>query len=105
MSEPKKMSQKLSVHLSEVWNILDILAILIFTFGMVLRFVPGYLYHGRVFFCIDIIFWYIRILDLFCVSKYLGPYVMMIGKMVGYIFQLIIMLTLPVLEPSLDIRI
>ena len=38
---------------------------------------------GRVFYCVDIIFWYVRILDIFSVNKYLGPYVMMIGKMVS----------------------
>ena len=39
--------------------------------------------NGRVFYCVDIIFWYVRILDIFSVNKYLGPYVMMIGKMVS----------------------
>ena len=41
--------------------------------------------NGRVFYCVDIIFWYVRILDVFGVNKYLGPYVMMIGKMVSLI--------------------
>ena len=116
-SEPKKFSQKVIVHFSEMWNICDSVAILIFLIGVIVRLNPdtqgGYsilfptsfnyffksirpccfptninkmlliLGSGRVFYCVDIIFWYVRILDIFSVNKYLGPYVMMIGKMVS----------------------
>ena len=48
-----------------------------------MRLFPDTVGQGRVFYCVDIIFWYIRILDLFSVNKYLGPFVMMIGSMVS----------------------
>lgn len=38
---------------------------------------------GRVFYCIDIVFWYIRLLELFAVNKRLGPYIVIVGKMVS----------------------
>ncbi len=67
----------------DIWNITDAIGILLFVIGVSLRLHhPTTLLHGRVFYCVCIIFWYTRILDLFAVSKYLGPYVMMIGKMV-----------------------
>lgn len=34
-------------------------------------------------YCLDIMLWIIRVLDIFSVSKVLGPYVVMIGRMVG----------------------
>lgn len=83
MSEPGKLKQKVSVWLEEYWNITDLVAISTFLLGLMLRLQPEpYMGYGRVIYCIDIIFWYIRVLDIFGVNKYLGPYVMMIGKMV-----------------------
>lgn len=83
MSEPGKLLQKVKVWLQEYWNITDLMAILIFSVGMVLRLQePPLMSYGRVIYCVNIIYWYIRLLDIFGVNKYLGPYVMMIGKMV-----------------------
>ncbi|XP_037339139.1 transient receptor potential cation channel subfamily M member 3 isoform X11 [Pungitius pungitius] len=82
MSEPGKLLQKVKVWLQEYWNITDLMAILIFSIGMVLRLQePPLMSYGRVIYCVNIIYWYIRLLDIFGVNKYLGPYVMMIGKM------------------------
>ena len=83
MSEPGNLKQKINVWLQEVWNITDLAAISTFLVGLLLRLQNEPLLGiGRVIYCIDIIFWYIRVLDIFGVNKYLGPYVMMIGKMV-----------------------
>lgn len=83
MSEPGKLLQKVKVWLQEYWNITDLMAILIFSVGMVLRLQePPLMSYGRVIYCVNIIYWYIRLLEIFGVNKYLGPYVMMIGKMV-----------------------
>lgn len=38
---------------------------------------------GRLLYCLDIIFWYARLLDLFAVNQHAGPYLTMIGKMVS----------------------
>uniref|UniRef100_A0A8C7ZWD5 Transient receptor potential cation channel, subfamily M, member 3 n=1 Tax=Oryzias sinensis TaxID=183150 RepID=A0A8C7ZWD5_9TELE len=94
MSEPGKLLQKVKVWLQEYWNITDLMAILIFSVGMVLRLQePPFMSYGRVIYCINIIYWYIRLLDIFGVNKYLGPYVMMIGKMmIDMMYFVIIML-------------
>lgn len=85
MSEPGKLKQKISVWLEDYWNITDLAAISVFLLGLLLRLQnePS-MGYGRVIYCVDIIFWYIRVLDIFGVNKYLGPYVMMIGKMVCF---------------------
>uniref|UniRef100_A0A4W5JLI3 Transient receptor potential cation channel subfamily M member 3 n=1 Tax=Hucho hucho TaxID=62062 RepID=A0A4W5JLI3_9TELE len=94
MSEPGKLLQKVKVWLQEYWNITDLMAILIFSVGMVLRLQePPLMSYGRVIYCVNIIYWYIRLLDIFGVNKYLGPYVMMIGKMmIDMMYFVIIML-------------
>ncbi|CAL9697510.1 unnamed protein product [Knipowitschia caucasica] len=94
MSEPGKLKQKVSVWLEEYWNITDLVAICTFVLGLMLRLQPEpYMGYGRVIYCIDIIFWYIRVLDIFGVNKYLGPYVMMIGKMmIDMMYFVVIML-------------
>ncbi|KAM6925961.1 transient receptor potential cation channel subfamily M member 1-like [Lycodopsis pacificus] len=94
MSEPGKLKQKISVWLEEYWNITDLAAICTFLLGLMLRLQhEPYLGYGRVIYCIDIIFWYIRVLDIFGVNKYLGPYVMMIGKMmIDMMYFVVIML-------------
>lgn len=88
MSEPGKLKQKISVWLEDYWNITDLVAISVFLLGLLLRLQndPS-MGYGRVIYCVDIIFWYIRVLDIFGVNKYLGPYVMMIGKMVHRALQ------------------
>ncbi|XP_069018078.1 transient receptor potential cation channel subfamily M member 1-like [Embiotoca jacksoni] len=94
MSEPGKLKQKISVWLEEYWNITDMAAIFTFLLGLMLRLQhEPYMGYGRVIYCIDIIFWYIRVLDIFGVNKYLGPYVMMIGKMmIDMMYFVVIML-------------
>uniref|UniRef100_A0A8C1M636 Transient receptor potential cation channel, subfamily M, member 3 n=1 Tax=Cyprinus carpio TaxID=7962 RepID=A0A8C1M636_CYPCA len=94
MSEPGKLMQKVKVWLQEYWNVTDLMAILIFSIGMVLRLQdPPLMSYGRVIYCVNIIYWYIRLLDIFGVNKYLGPYVMMIGKMmIDMMYFVIIML-------------
>ncbi|KAL6113706.1 trpm1 [Pungitius sinensis] len=94
MSEPGKLKQKINVWLEDYWNITDLAAISVFLLGLLLRLQSepsmGY---GRVIYCVDIIFWYIRVLDIFGVNKYLGPYVMMIGKMmIDMLYFVVIML-------------
>ncbi|XP_068596633.1 transient receptor potential cation channel subfamily M member 1-like [Brachionichthys hirsutus] len=94
MSEPGKLKQKINVWLEDYWNITDLAAISVFLLGLLLRLQnePS-LGYGRVIYCVDIIFWYIRVLDIFGVNKYLGPYVMMIGKMmVDMLYFVVIML-------------
>ncbi|XP_051923311.1 transient receptor potential cation channel subfamily M member 3 isoform X8 [Hippocampus zosterae] len=66
----------------------------IFTNGIEkMREEPPLMSYGRVIYCVNIIYWYIRLLDIFGVNKYLGPYVMMIGKMmIDMMYFVIIML-------------
>ena len=55
---------------------------LLFFIGMGLRMSESTVRVGHVIYCFDLSLWIIRLLDIFSISKYMGPYVVMIGRMV-----------------------
>ncbi|NP_001171025.2 transient receptor potential cation channel subfamily M member 7 [Taeniopygia guttata] len=97
MSEAGKINQKIKVWFSDYFNISDTVAIVTFFIGFALRFGAkgnfgentyreNYVFvAGRITYCLNIIFWYVRLLDFLAVNQQAGPYVMMIGKMVSTI--------------------
>lgn len=99
MSEAGKISQKIKVWFGEYFNVSDFLAILTFFIGFGLRvggddtFVPG-----RTVYCLNIIFWYVRLLDILAVNQQAGPYVMMIAKMVANMFYIVVIMAIVLLS-------
>lgn len=61
----------------------DACAVVLFFIAVGFRIHPGTIAIGHTLYCLDIMLWIIRVLDIFSVSKILGPYVVMIGRMVG----------------------
>lgn len=55
-----------------MWNPCDAAAIIAFMIGLVLRFRTNTMDIGRVIYCLDSIYWYLRILNILGVNKYLG---------------------------------
>ncbi|KAG7276232.1 hypothetical protein CRUP_018614, partial [Coryphaenoides rupestris] len=100
MSEPGKLKQKINVWLEEYWNITDLAAIFTFLMGLMLRLQhEPYMGYGRVIYCVDIIFWYIRVLDIFGVNKYLGPY--MIDMMYFVVIMLVVLMSFGVARQAI----
>ena len=64
------------------WNLWDALAIILFFVGFALR-MTGDLFNGRIVYAIDLMLFIMRILELFYFNKTLGPYIVMIGRMVN----------------------
>ncbi|GIX66978.1 transient receptor potential cation channel trpm, partial [Caerostris darwini] len=91
-SEPVNFAQKLAVWIEKKWNPCDLAVIIFFLVGMSLRLNPATQDYGRVIYCLDIMYWYIRSLDFLSVNKYLGPYVTMIGKMVIDMIYFVVLL-------------
>ncbi|CAB1319485.1 unnamed protein product, partial [Coregonus sp. 'balchen'] len=99
MSEPRNPSQKLKVWFGEYWNVSDFLAILLFLVGLVLRWDSGfYRTAGRITYCLDIIFWYVRVLDLLAVNQHAGAYLTMITKMTSNMFYIVVMMAIVLLS-------
>ncbi|MFT7816501.1 transient receptor potential cation channel subfamily M member 7 isoform X2 [Arapaima gigas] len=99
MSEAGKISQKIKVWFSDYFNISDTLAIVTFFVGFGLRFgADPVLTAGRIVYCLNIIFWYVRLLDILAVNQQAGPYVMMIGKMVANMFYIVVIMAVVLLS-------
>uniref|UniRef100_A0A673I8L1 non-specific serine/threonine protein kinase n=1 Tax=Sinocyclocheilus rhinocerous TaxID=307959 RepID=A0A673I8L1_9TELE len=99
MSEGGKISQKIKVWFSNYFNVSDFLALLMFFVGFGLRFGSGSVFiAGRIVYCLNIIFWYVRLLDILAVSQQAGPYVMMIGKMVANMFYIVVIMAVVLLS-------
>uniref|UniRef100_A0A8C3HW23 non-specific serine/threonine protein kinase n=1 Tax=Chrysemys picta bellii TaxID=8478 RepID=A0A8C3HW23_CHRPI len=110
MSEAGKINQKIKVWFSDYFNISDTIAIVTFFIGFALRFGAkgnfgdntyreNYVFvAGRLTYCLNIIFWYVRLLDILAVNQQAGPYVMMIGKMVANMFYIVVIMALVLLS-------
>uniref|UniRef100_A0A8D3E607 non-specific serine/threonine protein kinase n=1 Tax=Scophthalmus maximus TaxID=52904 RepID=A0A8D3E607_SCOMX len=93
------LSHKLKIWFSEYWNKSDFIAILLFLAGLTLRWHAGpYRTAGRIAYCLDIIFWYVRVTDLLAVNQYAGPYLTMITKMTSNMFFIVVMMAIVLLS-------
>ncbi|XP_024940536.1 transient receptor potential cation channel trpm isoform X3 [Cephus cinctus] len=91
-SEPATLSHKFSVWAWNMWNPCDAAAIIFFQIGLILRLRQSTFDVGRVIYCVDCIYWYLRILNILGVNKYLGPLVTMMGKMVKNMIYFVVLL-------------
>ncbi|XP_028167979.1 transient receptor potential cation channel trpm-like isoform X9 [Ostrinia furnacalis] len=91
-SEPVAIRHKFSVWAWNMWNTYDAGFIIFFLVGLSLRLRASSMDVGRVIYCVDIIYWYLRILNILGVNKYLGPLVTMMGKMVKNMIYFVVLL-------------
>ncbi|XP_037946393.1 transient receptor potential cation channel trpm-like isoform X3 [Teleopsis dalmanni] len=91
-SEPVAITHKFSVWAWNMWNPCDGAAIILFLIGLSFRFRPNTMDVGRVIYCVDSIYWYLRLLNILGVNKYLGPLVTMMGKMVKNMIYFVVLL-------------
>ncbi|XP_050410317.1 transient receptor potential cation channel subfamily M member-like 2 [Patella vulgata] len=82
-SDSKGIWEQMKVYLKDSWNVLDITTIIAFFFGICLRLINNDLCFeaARVILCVDLLFFYIRILNIFEVSSSLGPKLVMMQQM------------------------
>ncbi|KAJ8947842.1 hypothetical protein NQ318_009987 [Aromia moschata] len=91
-SEPAGLTQKFIVWSWNLWNPCDMAAVFVFIVGVLLRFQEDTFEMGRLVYCVNCIYWYLRILSILSVNKYLGPLVTMIGKMVKNMIYFVVLL-------------
>lgn len=73
-SEPVGLTQKVAVWRWNMWNPCDMAAVLTFLIGVTFRFQHDTFQVGRVIYCVNCIYWYLRILNILSVNKYLGKF-------------------------------
>lgn len=69
-----------------MWNPCDASAIIFFLIGLSLRFRHETHDIGRVMYCVDSIYWYLRILNILGVNKYLGKWKFEMQKSIDIIY-------------------
>lgn len=74
---------KVRLWLSDVWNALDFMAILIFAIAFAMHFVTALVEASRILYCVDLIIFSIRLLQIISPSKNHGPKLIMIRKLVN----------------------
>ena len=86
-SASKTVGNKLYSYITNGWNIVDVITILLFICGMMFKLIrtDDTLEAARVILGLNLITFFIRILHIFSVHKELGPKLVMIGRMVSYI--------------------
>ncbi|KAM8972277.1 transient receptor potential cation channel subfamily M member 7-like [Pelodytes ibericus] len=109
MSEAGKVAQKLKVWFSSYVNINDTVAVITFLVAVGLRLGSSQLVAfgnshenivfvaGRLIYCLNIIFWVVRLLDILNLNQDAGPYVLMIGKMISKMFFLVVIMGIVIL--------
>ncbi|XP_041465678.1 transient receptor potential cation channel subfamily M member 3-like isoform X1 [Lytechinus variegatus] len=84
--------QQVQMWASDRWNLWDLVGIFTFALGFCIRLWEGGLTTGRMLYILDILVWYVRVLDILSVNKLMGPYVNMIGKMMSDTAKFIVIL-------------
>ncbi|XP_033100606.1 transient receptor potential cation channel subfamily M member-like 2 [Anneissia japonica] len=79
--EPHSWQLRLSFWIADYWNKVDVATLILFTVGFIMRLINESFAASRIVFAIDLMLFYIRLLQFFSVSKTLGPKLIMISKM------------------------
>ncbi|KAK6269252.1 hypothetical protein J4Q44_G00394300, partial [Coregonus suidteri] len=73
--------KKADMYINDMWNILDVLSILLFIIGLAFRLTTRLFYAGKVILCIDFIIFCLRLMAIFIISKTLGPKIIIVRRM------------------------
>ncbi|CAL8265823.1 unnamed protein product [Lota lota] len=87
-------SKKAILYISDLWNILDTLSILLFIIGFAFRLTTKLFYAGKILLCIDFIVFCLRLMAIFTISKTLGPKIIIVKKMVKDLFFFMFLLSI-----------
>ena len=77
----------------DMWNFLDMLTLVTYVPGLILRFIPltvcgACFYASRIVFAFNYMMFFFRVLHMFAIHQELGPKLVMIGRMVRFFLVL-----------------
>uniref|UniRef100_A0A3B3CIW5 Uncharacterized protein n=1 Tax=Oryzias melastigma TaxID=30732 RepID=A0A3B3CIW5_ORYME len=78
--------QRLKSYIQDVWNKIDIAAIILFIVGLICRMYEKSYEFGREVLCVDYMVFTLRLIHIFAIHKQLGPKIIIVGKMMKDIF-------------------
>ncbi|XP_010773399.1 transient receptor potential cation channel subfamily M member 4-like [Notothenia coriiceps] len=82
----KTLRQKIRVYIQDVWNKCDLVAIVLFIVGVILRMFDWSYELGRDILCVDYMVFTLRLIHIFAIHRQMGPKIIIVGKMMKDIF-------------------
>nr|XP_029136475.1 transient receptor potential cation channel subfamily M member 2-like [Labrus bergylta] len=86
--------KKARMYINDVWNMLDVLSILLFIVGLAFRLTTKLFYAGKVVLCIDFVVFCLRLMAIFTISKTLGPKIIIVKRMIMDMFFFMFLLSI-----------
>ncbi|XP_030283130.1 transient receptor potential cation channel subfamily M member 2 isoform X2 [Sparus aurata] len=86
--------KKSKMYINDLWNILDVLSIILFIIGLALRLTTVLFYAGKVLLCIDFVVFCLRLMAIFTISKTLGPKIIIVKRMMMDMFFFMFLLSI-----------
>ncbi|RDD41213.1 Transient receptor potential cation channel subfamily M member 3 [Trichoplax sp. H2] len=85
---------KLKSYFSSIGNIGDTISSLLFATGVVMRFFKATRDVGHIVYCLSFLVFCFRTLNIFSVSRHLGPFLVMINKMIKDLLKFLLLLAI-----------
>uniref|UniRef100_A0A8C3ARZ7 Transient receptor potential cation channel, subfamily M, member 2 n=1 Tax=Cyclopterus lumpus TaxID=8103 RepID=A0A8C3ARZ7_CYCLU len=86
--------KKARMYINEVWNILDVLSILLFIVGLAFRLTTELFYAGKILLCVDFVVFCLRFMAIFTISRTLGPKIIIVRRMMRDMFFFMFLLSI-----------
>ncbi|XP_029314727.1 transient receptor potential cation channel subfamily M member 2 [Cottoperca gobio] len=86
--------KKARMYINDLWNILDVLSILLFIIGLAFRLTTELFYAGKIFLCIDFVVFSLRLMAIFTISRTLGPKIIIVRRMMMDMFFFMFLLSI-----------
>ncbi|RVE58090.1 hypothetical protein OJAV_G00205850 [Oryzias javanicus] len=88
------LQMKAKLYITDLWNILDVLSILLFLIGLAFRFTSELFYPGKVVLCFDFVVFCLRLMAIFTISQTLGPKIIIVRRMMKDLFFFMFLLSI-----------
>ncbi|XP_039673521.1 transient receptor potential cation channel subfamily M member 2 isoform X2 [Perca fluviatilis] len=86
--------KKARIYINDLWNILDVLSILLFVIGLAFRLTTELFYAGKILLCIDFVVFCLRLMAIFSISRTLGPKIIIVRRMMMDMFFFMFLLSI-----------
>ncbi|XP_047193404.1 transient receptor potential cation channel subfamily M member 2 [Scophthalmus maximus] len=88
------LRKKAKMYIDDLWNILDVLSILLFVIGLAFRLTTELFYAGKILLCIDFVVFCLRLMAIFTISRTLGPKIIIVKRMMMDMFFFMFLLSI-----------
>uniref|UniRef100_A0A4W6FDR9 Transient receptor potential cation channel, subfamily M, member 2 n=1 Tax=Lates calcarifer TaxID=8187 RepID=A0A4W6FDR9_LATCA len=86
--------KKAKMYIHDLWNILDVLSIILFIIGLAFRLTSRLFYAGKIILCIDFVVFCLRLMAIFTISRTLGPKIIIVRRMMMDMFFFMFLLSI-----------